>query len=232
MNNIFDIKRVGLVLKIDWIEHKKLFLISAGLLLAAYLLFMWYDFTDNRVNLFWVGITIFLLSYLSYVGKKVHFSKGLWLTLPASALEKFVALLIYGFFYVGVFILVYWLSAGVAYWFNNVPMVSLEELSYPMRGFGVITFHTAYFFLGYVLFRKYALGIAIAVEALVIGLFARLLFYTIKGPLADINSGTRTYETIENILYFLGDHYNTILYVFSILLFYAAYVRLKKMQIR
>lgn len=231
MNNIFDFKRLGLVLKIDWIEHKKLFLISAGLLLAAYLLLMWNDFTGDRVNLFWFGITIFLLSYLSYVGKKIHYGKGLWLTLPATTLEKFVALLIYGFFYVGAFILVYWISVGVAYWFNNVPMVSFEELAYPMKGFGIITFHTAYFFLAYVIFRKYALGIAMAVEAIVVGLF---FYLTVDFFINYFSSHeyTTIYNVIDGVLYFLVDHFNTILYVFSILLFYAAYVRLKKTQIR
>ncbi|MDH6313565.1 hypothetical protein M2137_002355 [Parabacteroides sp. PFB2-10] len=243
MNNTFNIKRIGLILKTDWIEHKKSFLLTIALLLIGYLLLMWNGSIHTHRNLFMLGVVFTIISYFGYVGLKIHLLRGRWLTLPASTLEKYTVLLIVGLLYIGIFIFVFWFSTQVAFRLNDRPIVhlfgmessnvSIDGFRFPlaMRTLALIIFHFAYFFLAQVSFRKYALVVAMAVEAIVVGLYSYLKMYLFTN-IFSTGDVTIPYIAVENPLYFLVDHMNTILYVFSILLFYAAYVRLKKMQIR
>lgn len=229
MNTIFDIKRIGLILRTDWIEHKKLFGITAGLLLVSSMLLLWNTGQRGQFTLFWLGMLITIISYLSFMGKKVNHAKGLWLTLPASTLEKFVSLIIVGLTYILSFVLIYWIASGVSLLANGTPVVESRSLVISWKASGFILFNVAYFFLCFVIFRKYALGIGMAIQVLIFFIISYIMNLLVKsGILFSINIP----DKIGNILGELVGYYNPIFYILAIVLFYISYVRLKKKQIR
>ncbi|MDL2256136.1 hypothetical protein LJC44_07110 [Parabacteroides sp. OttesenSCG-928-G06] len=224
---LFDIKRVGLILRTDWIMHKKQFFLVAGLLLVSFLFLLWEASRQQQMAVFGFGLPITLYVYLKYIGKKIHYSKGLWLTLPATTLEKYVALLLIGVVYIAVFFFAYFFSLEVCHSLNEMVRIPLEGYSVPTIGFGVILFHLAYYFLAFVIFRTFAFGIAWLVEMGVIWLLALLV-------LLSKDSWVSMYSSILpfNILEPIADHLNIISYALAIILFYVAYLRLKKQQLR
>jgi hypothetical protein len=112
MNNTFNIQRFGLLLKRQWLEYGKIYLISLAVLLGIFLAFYGFQyytlthyntgaFNRNplvfRVILFLITglifITIIASSYFAHLGQK---SRAIIdLMIPASTFEKLVASIFY-----------------------------------------------------------------------------------------------------------------------------------------
>lgn len=111
MNNTFDIKRFGLLLKRQWLEFGKVYLISLvvvfGVIAAFYLLNLWHFFTGLRVAqphtlsfrdpLFltcgFLFISVVASTYFAHLGQKARAAADL--LVPASVTEKFLSSLFF-----------------------------------------------------------------------------------------------------------------------------------------
>ncbi|MDL2256137.1 hypothetical protein LJC44_07105 [Parabacteroides sp. OttesenSCG-928-G06] len=228
MNGNLNMKRVGLILRMDWISIKEQ-IIFVVILISCLMIALWNGSKDDQLGVFWLGFTITLLLYQAYVDMKIHDPKGMWLTLPASMLEKYVALLVAGMACVGVYLFIFWLALGLIHLLNDIPLYSMKVLSEPTKGFGFITFHFAYFLLATVTIRKNGLGKAFVAELLILGGLV-YMFVPLMGSYWQVEHSGSVFEMFEVFLSLLGDHANTILYLFAAFLFYIAFVQLKKQQ--
>ena len=100
INTDFSLQRIGWLLRKDWIEHKKSIAYASGTFLIVLLPFLWLNTKitgiseSKQAGIYLLGSLGCFLYYCQFVGRKVHFAKGLYLTLPASTAEKYVALLL------------------------------------------------------------------------------------------------------------------------------------------
>ncbi len=232
MNNTFSLARIGLILRSYWIEHKKAFFVSLGLLFIAYFLLLWDAGLKLRINLYWFGFIASIFTYLTFIGKKVHRSKGLSLTLPASTVEKYISYILVGLIYIIAYILVYIITLGVSSLINGLPFFSITELISPFS-LPVSLLIFSYFFWVYIRFRKYPLGLGLAIIAFTIALVGRLIYLLAKwGILNGIDSNSGFFQFIENLFKFIGEYHSIILYILAAGMFYLSYVRLKNQQLR
>lgn len=113
MNNTFDIKRFGLLIKKQWLEYGKLYLISLGIVagvLGAMYGYMYWDIItlrtgfenlNLRLDFRWPLFSIFGILFISLAANHYFAPLGqkpkaiLELTLPASSLEKFLVGVLY-----------------------------------------------------------------------------------------------------------------------------------------
>jgi len=224
MNAIFSFKRIGLILRADWIENRKSWMISMGLLLLAYVLMMWDQFHVQNNMVGWTVLFSAIL-FFNYVGKKIHRSKGLFLTLPASNQEKFIAIWLVALFYIVSCFVVLWCAIGVNNLISGYPVVELFKTVPKAGTIAVTVFFTCWLFASYVTFRKNAFFIGVALLIALVAGVARILFEvkTIK----FLNS----YDWGEGIGT-IFHHYYIVVYLLSAALLYYSYWRLTKKQIR
>lgn len=228
MNNIFSLKRIGLILRADWIEHRKNWMITMGLLLLAYVFLLW---GRTTVQGSMIGWTFFISVFLSFgfVGKKIHRPKGLFLTLPASNPEKFVAMWLVILFHLVSFFLV---LLGVAIVNNLISGYSTIELwkITPKAGVVAVTvFFTCWQFASHVTFRKNAFIIGLALLIALIAGLVRIVaeFVSIERKSWDLDG-----SGFGRFMEFAGEHYCIVIYLLSAALLYYSYRRLTKKQIR
>lgn len=228
MNVEFNIKRVGWILRADWKEYTKLISLAVCMIVPS-LLVMRSGTEPSQFTGLWFGLFLTLFVYQNYVDKKIHHSKGLWLTLPATTLEKYVALLIAGIAYVSAFLFLFHLARFVLYLLQDIPIYSIKQLAEPLKGFGFITFHFAYYLMITTIFRKKALGIAFLIEALFLGGVAFVADYLMNARWEIYTMGS-VFRVFDALYYFLGQQANIIFYLFALLFLYIGYVQLKKQQ--
>lgn len=224
MNTVFSLKRIGLILRADWIENRKNWAITVGLLLVAYVFLLW---DRSFVQKHLIGWTIFIAAILffKFVERKVHGSKGLFLTLPASNLEKFVALWAVGLFYLASCLLIFWGVISVNNLISGHPAIELFR-TVPATGVVAVTvFFTCWLFASYMTFRKNAGAIGIALLVALVAAFVRLM-----AELGTIKL-LRSYDWGE-AMGSLFHHYYIVAYLLSAGLLYYSYWRLTKKQIR
>lgn len=224
MNNIFSLKRVGLILRADWIENRKSWMITMGLLLLAYVFLLW-DRTVVQNNMMGWTLLIAALLFFNFVGKKMHRPKGLFLTLPASNPEKFVAIWLVAFFYLVSCFLIFWGVIAVNNLISGYPVVELFRTA-PSTGVVALTvFFTCWLFASYVTFRKNAFIIGVALLIALIAGLARILAEV--GTIKLLNS----YDWGEG-MGSIFHRYDIGFYVLSAALLIYSYWRLTKKQIR
>lgn len=234
MDNIFSFKRIGLILRADWIEHKRTFCLTAALLLVGYIiLLLWKENESSQFAIYLLGLFLGLVSYFSFVGRKIHRSKGLSLTLPASTLEKYISLLIMGVCYFLLFTGLFWIVAGLFHLFTGMKIISLSGLAdNPQISSAFFTFMTAYLLVCYFTFRKYPAAIGLVILIVLGTLFGNLYGYIyginfISGNYDFVKSDA-IYETMK----FLGENFHLATFVTSAVLFYVAYLKLKEKEIK
>jgi len=228
MNNIFSLKRIGLILRIDWTENKRTLAVSMGLLLLSMILLIWDSSVVVQKTVFYLSALMSVIFFFSFVKKKIHKAKGLSLTLPASTLEKFTCLWIVGIFYFLTCTLMSLLVIqGLSLITGNFA-VSLSTLLSNVKHPSLAVFLTAWLFLSYVTFRKNAFLAGIASLILLIVILARLFWGIAQSGLASESMQ----EKMAGFFTFLGDHYSLVLYLLSAVLVYLSYLLLVKKQIR
>jgi len=234
MNNTFDIKRIGLLLRAVWIEHKQRFLISAGLLFIGYILILWNVGIQGQMRMFWLGIFITVLSYYSYAGKTIHYPKGLSLTLPATTFEKFLSLLLVGLGFLIIYGFIYWLCIGSKFILQDTDIIAFSDISSNWQYiYGGILFFITYQLLMYVIFPRFPLLIGMAVIVVIVAVFTRLYAFFLMDGTAFLkyDSFTRTspvYDTLE----VLGTGFNPMMAIVSLILLYVVYLKLKEREIK
>lgn len=234
MNNIFNVKRIMLLLRADWIEYKKTFYLSAGLLFLAYILLLWNAGNQIQLNLYWFGLTITQLSYYSYIQRKMHKSKGLSLTLPASNPEKFTVLILVGLLYFIVYLAIYWLVIGINLLFTEMTPSTFGWLNKLWEyTYGALLFVFAFLFLAYMTLRKFALPVGLAALVLIVVAFVRIYFPLVKDSVVlDPSHLAVRSDAIYDTLLILGQGFNPAMCVASVVLLYISYLKLKEKEIK
>jgi len=240
MKNKFSLRRIGLMLKADWIEYKKAFLLFVVLLLAANLFLFWNTREGFQAFLFVVGIFSTLTFFYTVVGWKIHRSKNRLLTLPASNLEKFVEILLVGFILFCVYFLIYAIILGISHltvglqiWFMSAQYPDIDQTA---MGAGLLIFICTFLFMCSIAFRKYSLGIGT--------LFLILYSVVISGSIAFIaykNADLFDYNFYGGLFHsnafietmgFLNSYNTPVMCIASAVLLYISYLKLKEKQIR
>lgn len=122
MNNQFSIKRIGLLLRTDFIMYKKSLLLYGCGIIAVLIFWMWSKPADKEntifIQLFTYSILYFtaFALYCKYVQKKINLTPSQYFMVPASNAEKFTSLLlelfIINLFIIGLFyisMLLWWI---------------------------------------------------------------------------------------------------------------------------
>jgi len=256
MNNTFNIHRFNLLLKRQWLEFGKIFLIT--LLVATGVIVAFYGLTllplieldyiprrlDFREPLFFVFgflfISVIASSYYAHLGQK---SKAIIdLLIPASTFEKFLA----GFFFTSVlsvlgFLLIFTITdwAFVAYIKSYFKTGNLEELADVKTFFvknEVNSFAPLYlmpftvtgiFLLGSVYFNRFHYIKTAVCVMIFSGLWTYIVMNTIEWVMSGKTSVNRGNHGTSDMEWILF----AIIAAFTIVVWYITYVRLKEKEV-
>ena len=232
MNTIFDIKRVGMLLRADFIEQKLSLLTYCLTLLVIFSLWI------NKVSNF-IGepysFVLFVVSlyYCYWLSKRIHHSKGIYLTLPASNLEKYVTLLIEGLIFLVGFLAMFWCAVALIYLLTGFVPADLNKLNeWSLFPFSVACFFYSLLILANVMFKKYAFPIYI----LSIGGTVILLSWIISKivPYIDLNWVKDLMMNMENKEWLItsGRYGYLIFFALTAVIMYVAYIKFTKKQLR
>lgn len=243
MSNTFSLNRIKLLLRADWIEHRIKLIYHIGATIAGvlcYFLLVYANYDGNLIRIqniaFVFGTVGTLINYCKYISNKIHQPKGLFLTLPANTIEKYVVLLLEGILLVFIFALIFWAGLPVISLFiANIPPI----WPWGMWTFGNLSlycFFFSLFFLSYITFRKHAVTITIVCIAATIASFIGLIFlvrYLVITYLGtDYNLPESIQKIAESILYFVKDYHGYLLSALNLFIFYRAYLKLKRKELR
>ena len=235
MNTNFSLSRIKLLLRADWIEHKKSFLLSMGVLLLIWLFLLFVgevSKTNTQAACFFIGGLIMLNNFFRHAGQKVHKQKNRYYTLPASTVEKYTTLLLEGCIYIITYVSLYFfgLMACMLYVPESIFIALSSFFNHNGSESGLLLF-LSLVFLSYLTFRKHALLIAIAglvaYTGLFVGVFARLVLEnTITWP-NYFNS-----SFIPDTFRFLSDYYTLVMLISTLIVMYIGYLKLKEKELR
>lgn len=241
MNIDFSMQRIGWLLRKDWIEHKKSIVYAVGIFLIVVFPFLWLNtkvtgISENKqILIYALGSLCCFLYYCRFVGKKVHFSKGLYLTLPAHTSEKYVTLLLEGVLLFAAFSLLYWGSLHLwAVVYPAVEPIAPSALYVRKPASSLLFFAASLVFLSYLSFKKYALGIALAGMAAAIGLMIGLVALLVKSQvensfnLADWINPNALSSTAD----FIKENVRTAMRISILIVLYIGYLKLKEKESR
>jgi hypothetical protein len=243
MKNNFSFRRIGLMLKADWIEYKKVFSIFAVLLLAINLFLLRNVSNGIQVFLFCVSFFNALTFFYYYVGWKVHRSKNRFLTLPSSAIEKFVEILFVGFVFFCVFILIHTILLGISnliygtqIWFlRDVSRDAGSEVIVFSQSISMILFICTFLLMCCFMFRKYPLPLG----TLILILYGLVCVYTVYifvriDNMENFNTfgGLIHSNAFMETVIFITKYNMVGLCAASAVLLYISFLKLKEKQIR
>jgi hypothetical protein len=243
MKNNFNLHRIGLMLKADWIEYKKSFLLFAGLLLALNLFLFRVNDRESGMEMqsfiYIAGMLGTLIYFYTFIGWKVHRSKNRFLTLPAGAMEKFVEILVVGFIFLCVCVLIHTVILGLVHLINGAPLrlwfihdLITEGLATKVC---MLSFIGTFLFMCCVAFRRYPLplGALILIGYGIVCVYTVYLFAKIDGLTAFTNRGgfIQSNAMIDTTL-FLSKYHILGLGIAIVVLLYVSYLKLKEKQIR
>lgn len=237
MNTTFSIHRILLLLKADWIEHKKSFLFSMGVLLIVWLFIIFVgelspkDITPQAAIFVFGGLITFTY-YCRHVGRKIHKSPNLYLTIPASTPEKYATLLLEGLIYFLTYICLFYF--GILLWKLTVPkglIMSLKDVFMHNGNESGLFFLTALIFLSYLTFRKHAFLIAIGGIVAYIGIIGGIL---VKLTIRAADHYQMYFESsfLHDTVQFLSDFYMPAMLIATVVVMYVGYLKLKEKELR
>lgn len=243
INTDFSLQRIGWLLRKDWIEHKKSIAYASGIFLIVLFPFLWLNTKvagiseSKQAGIYLLGSLGCFLYYCQFVGKKVHFAKGLYLALPASTAEKYVALLLEAIFLFAGFNLLYW--ASLHFWSAIYPAVApigLSETYLGKPGSSLLFFAASLVFLSYLSFKKYALGIALAGMAAAIGVLIGMVALVVHSQINDTSLFANGIwidpNTLSSTADFIKENISIALGVSIFVVLYIGYLKLKEKESR
>jgi hypothetical protein len=237
MNTHYNFRRILLAMRADWMEYKKNYLFTMGVLFLVWMLLLFIIHISRTPSMgmpasFWgIGMFVALISFCQHAGRKMHRQKGRFLMLPASNGEKYTALLLEGLAYFAGLQLVFWLGYGIWKPFTPALSISLSSISVnPTGGEGAIYLLSALLFLSYMTFRKYAALIAIS------GLSVYLAFFIAAVAQVVVNANfTRGYFEsfyLYDAIVFQIKYFMPAMIVATLVVMYVAYLKLKEKELR
>ncbi|MDH6304297.1 hypothetical protein M2459_001029 [Parabacteroides sp. PF5-5] len=237
MDTNFSLHRILLLLKADWIEHRKNYLFSMGALLLVWLFIIFIlklKTTDvgQQAAVFVFGGLVTFLFYCRHVGNKVHKSISRYYTLPASTLEKYLTLLIEGCIFFITYLVIFY--SGLLVWkliTPEAPIITLKDITFKNGSESGIFFLTSLIFLSYMTFRKHAFLIAIAGLATYIAVFAGFYVRILKA-IHDNNQGFFKSSFLFDSFEFGATLYTPLMILFSVIMLCIGYLKLKEKELR
>ena len=167
MKHLIDLKKIKLLLHTDWVEQRVLLYHYIGILTTIMILFFVLIVLMNadcglikeQYILYAIGVAGTIIAFGHYVGEKIHRPGGLFLSLPASPIEKYAVLLIEG----GIIIILFHVISGISCYIFCLYDSSFQILSIPyiFNAFplSAMSFIFSSVFLSHILFRRYALPV-------------------------------------------------------------------------
>lgn len=244
MKDTFNLNRIKLLLRADWIEYYKKGIYQIGSVLAGMALyFSLVLYSNGNGNLprkqlvfFSIGIIVTLIYFCRYAGNKVHRSKGLFLTLPANNLEKYVTILVEGILLLTLFICTFWTGIFIIHIFiPYFPVFAPWEMGISIS-YLFFTFLFSLFFLSYITFRKHAFVITVAGMAATVAVLVGIGFlirYILINYVAVDGEIPETLQIVsKNTFIFLKDYHNYLLGAAVLFVFYLAFLKLKRKELR
>jgi hypothetical protein len=252
MKTSFSFRQTGLILKADWIERGKIFMIMLATMLIAWLLILWaisYDPSGSKTSgcMTLLGL-IAMYRFCKHAGRKLHETKGNFLILPASAEEKYAALIAEGIIYLIAFQAVCWLGIiiGILLFPDTVNNMG-ETASFLGGNIISFVFFTTLMLYFRMTFRKYSillLIIGISAYALInLYIFMRIGFYAF-GPFTmtvhdngDVSTGgndiaLHVHGAITQAVQITNDIMPYALAIASAVILYLVYLKIKEKEIR
>lgn len=236
MNDILSFKRILLVLRADWIEYKKSLCIALGVMALILIALYWIGDTPSGQG-FYYGCTLATLVYFwQIVGRKSHRPKGLFLTLPASNVEKYLSLLIEGFVILLVFQLLFWanhLLYGQVY--PSYPLLNPGNIGLfsNLALLALASFASSLYFLGYMTFRKQPFLITSAGIIISVLVFVRIYVFFIESN-GIVEMLSKDYKKLYgNDMFMPMPHlFEATMFIATLVTLYVAYLKLKEREIK
>jgi hypothetical protein len=241
MNVNYNFRRIALLLRAGWIEHKKSCLLGAGAIFLVWMLILFIASASGNPGMhkegFWyLGMFVSWLLFCRHAGRKIHRPKGIYFLLPAGNAEKYTALLLEGLAWLAGFQLVFWGALWI--WkpfFPALLIPSLSQIVYPAGG-GSNGSEAGIFFVGALWlfacmsFRKHALNILTGGMAAYLLLFIFAAWTVFKGDLflSPLYPSSYLYDTVV----FLASWYTPVMLFSALVVMYAAYLKLKEKEQR
>lgn len=239
MNTNFSFRRTGLLLRKDWMEYKKglsfVVLITVGALLLFYFTAGYNNKVFHPFTFYVFGLIATLIGFCRYVNKIIHHSKGIYLTLPASNTEKYVAILIEGALFFLTFQVLFWTALGIGSLFVTIHSISIHDIMVGWKEFAFLSLITSLIFLSYMTFRKYALGVVIGGFLACIGLLIGVSHLLVKSGWG-VEGFMRFIQNLSEMnpatAQFTFNSFISLIYISTLVIMYIAYLKLKRKEQR
>ena len=242
MNDKISLQRIKLLLRADWIEHKSQAVFAIGAFLVALIVFFLLtlgdttmkEFTRKQYFFYGIGLFCYFIYFCRYAGKKVHSSKGLYLTLPANTIEKFVTLLVEGFLLIALFHVMLWPSFyAVSLAITGYSVISFSGVMNAFKiSWPILAFLSSIVFLSYVAFRKYAFLIAILAYAILLGGTVYIITKFVMNGFGPQQGVFMEMTPMYYMINFLVQYHAVAFYAATLGILYIAYLKLKEKEIR
>ncbi|MDR1645652.1 MAG: hypothetical protein LBS05_07520 [Tannerellaceae bacterium] len=232
MNTNYDLKRIALLLRADWMEYRKGYLLSMGVLFLVWMLGLFFEYRGGHLipvgGGFWsIGMMIVFILFCQHAGRKMHRSKGIYLLLPASKEEKYTALLLEALAYFVGFQILFW--GGILIWKPFMPVHFYPAGNANGSEAGTI-FLSALLFLSYMSFRKHAF--LIVVGGMTAFAFVFVFAVLVLSELIHLTDAIYYMSYLPDTLLFLGDCYTPVMVISALVTMYVAYLKLKEKEER
>lgn len=247
MNTTFSFNRIKLLMRADWIEYKMNFLYGMGVFILVWACLLSFGLVNDahkRQSVAYVfGIIILFLYFCQHVNRRVHRSKCIYLTLPASGTEKyltfFLELLVFLLAYLAIFWGGLWMKKLFVPEFN---MINFHDTLFDLKGGLVMGIMAALFFISSITFRKRGPLIALAGLSAYTLLFNFLMGYIILKQnvlqfgllskqafaLPGLNQNSAAIRTFH----FMGEWFVPMAIISTLILLYVGYLKLKEKELR
>lgn len=227
MDTTFSFKRIGYILRADWIEYRENIPYYLLTILIAVILLMWYmsgNTRDAGMMFNFITVIILIAFYCRYVNEKIYHPGNTFFTLPGSTNEKAMVLIVEG----GLFYLVYqailWLSAlgyklttgnWVIEWHSLYFGLPLEIIA-----LNLLLFFVAFYFS--IVFKKFALFF------FWLGIWGIVKLCSMCG----VNFDVKWYDTGEVEIPLNTCSYYVLICSMSVIIFILIYNKLRRVQKR
>lgn len=239
MNTNFSLQRIRLLLQADKTEQLQHYIpsisgfiaISITFMVITFLFFNSQEIIQREYMFYRIGLLVYFYGFCQLVNKKVHQSKGPYLTIPASSAEKYTVILTSGILTMLLFCLSFYISLYVVTIFiPDFPIVGKHDIPKIIKiPIPLCAFIASTVLLAYITFRKHALSIIIGVYAFLISVCGLLFVFILRVLGEPFIFETPLFNDINK---FLAQYYGIILYFATLVVLYIGYLKLKGKQIR
>jgi hypothetical protein len=236
MNTNYNLRRILLALRADWMEYKKNYLLIMGVLFLVWMLILFIvhinKSSDTPLGFWAIGMLVVLVTFCQHAGRKIHRQRERFLMLPANTGEKYTALLLEGLAYFGGFQIVFWLGFWI--WKPFIASLPIPSLSYidANGSESAVFFIASLLFLSHLTFRRHASLIMVGGLVAYVFLFVTAAIYIVGGTELSRGRLEAYYPFYRGTLDFLGSYFTPAMIVSTLVVMYASYLKVKEKELR